>query len=107
MEIILPDEVFKVISKFTKADYRIYLVGGAVRDLLMKKPHKDWDLTTDATPEEIIKLFPDGFYENKFGTVGIPIKKVSRAGKGIKSIKGEKDIYDTLDTFPKDIHIIK
>src|SRR3989344_3273106 len=71
MEIILPDEVYTVISKFLKADYRIYLVGGAVRDLLMKKPHKDWDLTTDATPEEILKIFPDGFYENTFGTVGI------------------------------------
>ena len=71
MEIILPDEVYQVISKFTKADYRIYLVGGAVRDLLMKKSHKDWDLTTDATPEEILKLFPEGFYENTFGTVGI------------------------------------
>ena len=42
-----------------------------MRDLLMKKAHKDWDLTTDATPEEILKIFPDGFYENTFGTVGI------------------------------------
>lgn len=71
MEIILPDEVYKVISKFIEADYRIYLVGGAVRDLLMKKPHKDWDLTTDAIPEQILKIFPEGFYENTFGTVGI------------------------------------
>lgn len=71
MEIILPDEIYQVISKFTKSDYRIYLVGGAVRDLLMKKTHKDWDLTTDATPEEILEMFPEGFYENTFGTVGI------------------------------------
>ena len=71
MEIILPDEIYKVITKFTKAGYRVYLVGGAVRDILMKKPHKDWDLTTDATPEQILELFPDGFYENTFGTVGI------------------------------------
>lgn len=74
MEIILPDEIYQVISKFTEANFRIYLVGGAVRDILMKKPHKDWDLTTDATPEEILKIFPDGFYENKFGTVGINTK---------------------------------
>lgn len=71
MEIILPDEVYQVINKFLKADFRVYLVGGAVRDILMKRPHKDWDLTTDATPEQILELFPEGFYENVFGTVGI------------------------------------
>lgn len=77
MEIILPDAVYKVISKFTKSGFRIYLVGGAVRDLLMKKPHKDWDLTTDATPEQILEIFPDGFYENTFGTVGIKLSAFS------------------------------
>ena len=71
MEIILPDEIYQVINKFTKSGYKGFLVGGAVRDLLMKMPHKDWDLTTDATPEEILKIFPEGFYENTFGTVGI------------------------------------
>lgn len=74
MEIILPDEVYSVISKFVKAGFKIYLVGGAVRDILLKKPHKDWDLTTDAMPEETLQLFPDAFYENKFGTVGIHTK---------------------------------
>lgn len=74
MEIILPDGIYQVISKFLKANFRIYLVGGAVRDILMKKLHKDWDLTTDATPEQILEVFPDGFYENKFGTVGINTK---------------------------------
>ena len=49
------------------------MVGGCVRNLLMEKAVKDWDLTTSATPEQILKLFPDGFYDNKFGTVGIPI----------------------------------
>lgn len=45
-----------------------------MRDLLYGRAIKDWDFTTSATPEEILKLFPDGFYDNKFGTVGIPIK---------------------------------
>lgn len=71
MEIILPDEIYQLISKFLNSGFKIYLVGGVVRDILLKKPQKDWDLTTDATPEEILKIFPDGFYENKFGTVGL------------------------------------
>lgn len=71
MEIILPDEIYQLISRFINSGNKIYLVGGVVRDILLKKPQKDWDLTTDSTPEEILKLFPDGFYENKFGTVGL------------------------------------
>ena len=67
----LPKEVLKIINKFSNAGYQIYIVGGAVRDLLMDRPVHDWDFTTDAKPEEILKLFPDGFYDNKFGTVGV------------------------------------
>ena len=41
---------------------------------LMKKRIHDWDLTTDATPEELQEMFHHAFYENRFGTVGIPFK---------------------------------
>ena len=51
------------------------MVGGAVRDLLTKTEVKDWDFTTDATPEEIQKLFPDSYYDNKFGTVGVKLEE--------------------------------
>lgn len=71
----LPKETLKVFKKFQKAGFEIYLVGGAVRDLLLGKKVKACDFTTNATPEEIQKLFPDSFYDNLFGTVGIPINK--------------------------------
>lgn len=61
------------MNKFSEAGFQIYIVGGSVRDLLMNRPISDWDFTTDAKPEEILKLFPEGFYDNKFGTVGIPV----------------------------------
>ncbi|MDX1535981.1 MAG: HD domain-containing protein, partial [Candidatus Spechtbacterales bacterium] len=48
-----------------------YVVGGCVRDIMLKKEPNDWDITTDAKPEEIQKIFSDSFYENKFGTVGV------------------------------------
>ncbi|MBL7159394.1 HD domain-containing protein [Candidatus Microgenomates bacterium] len=64
-----------VFNKFQKSGFEIYLVGGAVRDLLMKKKIHDCDFTTNAKPEEIQKLFPETFYDNIFGTVGIPLKK--------------------------------
>lgn len=71
MEVQLPKFVLEILKKFKKAGFEIYVVGGAVRDLLMKKNADDWDFTTNATPEEILKIFPDGFYGNVFGTVGI------------------------------------
>lgn len=73
MQIKLPDQVKNILDKFTKAGYQIFIVGGAVRDLLMGKEVKDWDFTTDASPEEILKILPEGFYDNKFGTVGLAV----------------------------------
>jgi len=71
MKFKIPPFVSKILNTFQKAGHEIYIVGGAVHDLLMKRVVTDWDFTTDATPEIVLGLFPDGFYDNKFGTVGI------------------------------------
>jgi putative nucleotidyltransferase with HDIG domain len=71
----LPQSVTTIFDTFHKAGYQIYAVGGSVRDILMDRPTHGWDFTTDATPEEILKLFPDSFYDNQFGTVGIKLRK--------------------------------
>lgn len=74
MNYTLPAEVKNILEKFKKSGFQIYIVGGAVRDLLMKRGVQDWDFTTDAKPEEILKVIPEGFYDNKFGTVGLKTK---------------------------------
>ena len=71
MQFALPVFVKHILEKFEKAGFEIYVVGGAVRDVLTVKEAYDWDFTTNATPEEILKVFPEGFYDNQFGTVGI------------------------------------
>lgn len=71
MQTKLPPYVITILEKFKTAGFEIYIVGGAVRDLLLDRRDFDWDFTTNATPEEILKVFPEGFYDNKFGTVGI------------------------------------
>ncbi|MBI4036360.1 HD domain-containing protein [Candidatus Daviesbacteria bacterium] len=81
MNYTLPHDVKNILDKFQKAGFQIYIVGGAVRDLLMKRAVSDWDFTTDAKPEEILKIFPEGFYDNKFGTVGIPVKTTWKESK--------------------------
>lgn len=68
----LPDEVISILQKLKAAGFDGFVVGGAVRDLLTGRPVDDWDFTTSAIPEEIQKVFPGSFYDNKFGTVGIP-----------------------------------
>ena len=68
----IPENVLEVYRKLSKEGFESYLVGGSVRDLLLGRSVKDWDLTTNATPKELTKVFPDGFYNNEFGTVGIP-----------------------------------
>src|SRR3989344_1910641 len=71
MKFNVPEEIINIAEKLQKAGFRAYLVGGCVRDLLLGKDPKDWDITTNANPEEIQKIFPDSVYENKFGTVGV------------------------------------
>ena len=74
MNFDIPDEIVSIYKKLEKSGFEVYLVGGCVRNLLLKKDVKDWDLTTIATPQQILKNFPSGFYDNQFGTVGLPLK---------------------------------
>jgi len=77
MDIKIAREPLFIIKQLQAKGFEGYIVGGAVRDTLINSQGnylvttKDYDLTTNATPEEIQKIFPDNFYENKFGTVGI------------------------------------
>ncbi len=75
MSYAIPDEIISVYEKLENAGFEVFLIGGCVRNLVMGITVKDWDLTTNATPNEIQSLFPDSFYDNSFGTVGVPIEK--------------------------------
>jgi len=50
------DEVREVCAELAKAGFEAYLVGGCVRDMILKREPKDWDVATNAKPEEILKL---------------------------------------------------
>lgn len=69
----LPEAVKKFLETFKKNKFEIYVVGGAVRNLLLKREVINWDFTTSATPSKIQELFPDSFYNNIYGTVSVPI----------------------------------
>lgn len=67
----IPSEVTRVTEALENAGFQAYLVGGCVRDLIIGKKPKDWDITTDAKPDQITGLFEHSFYNNSFGTVGV------------------------------------
>ena len=74
---LIPKDVLWVCEMLSKNNFDSYLVGGCVRDLFLFREPKDWDITTNATPDEIINIFgtDETVYENPFGTVGVKIRK--------------------------------
>jgi len=90
---LIPKEVKSVIDSLKKAGFEAYIVGGCVRDFLVEKDPNDWDVTTNAKPEEIQKVFPDSFYENKFLTV------TARTAAFAKGFGGPKEIEITTYRF--------
>ncbi|MCH5202729.1 MAG: HD domain-containing protein [Oscillospiraceae bacterium] len=74
MKINLPENVVNIINILESSGFECYLVGGSVRDILLKLEPKDYDLTTNAKPEEILSVFSD--YKTfdagiKHGTVSV------------------------------------
>jgi len=87
----IPQEVTRVTKKLEEAGFQAYLVGGCVRDLLIGREPKDWDVTTNTKPEQIITLFEKTVYENTFGTVGVIVSRET---------DGKDVIRETIEVTP-------
>ena len=61
MIIDLPKNVENIIGSLEEHGFEGFAVGGCVRDSLLKKTPKDWDITTDALPEDMKKIFKKTF----------------------------------------------
>ena len=71
----IPEEIRTVAKTLKDGGFESYLIGGCVRDIILGRKPRDWDITTNATPDKIIPLFPKTFYENTYGTVGVVNEK--------------------------------
>lgn len=75
----IPKNVLLALEKLKEKGFEAYIVGGCTRDLFMGKEPSDWDIATNAKPEEIQAIFQEQgiktFYENNFGTVGVVFPK--------------------------------
>lgn len=95
MKYPISDEVIDILKRFKENKFEIYIVGGAVRDLLMGKSVYDWDFTTNATPEQMLNLFDSAYYTNDFGMVGLPSQKDNERPFEITTFRTESEYTDS------------
>ncbi|MEI6156162.1 MAG: hypothetical protein WCP88_03045 [bacterium] len=73
----IPHDIADLLRALRTAGFGAYVVGGAVRDVIAGRTPADWDLATEATPDQLRALFPNATYENRFGTVGVPTNEAT------------------------------
>jgi len=73
---LLKANAISVVRRLRESGHQAYLCGGCVRDLLLKRKPADYDVTTDATPEQVMRIFPQTYAVGaQFGVVLIPLPK--------------------------------
>ena len=87
----VPVEVLDLLGTLWAAGHAAYVVGGSLRDAILGRPAKDWDLATDALPEQTLAVFPDASYENRFGTVAV---RRDREAYEITTFRSDHDYAD-------------
>jgi poly(A) polymerase len=91
----LPFYVKEALQKLDEAGHIAYLVGGCVRDFLLRQPSKDHDIATSADPDELCRLFPNAVTVGKsFGVIKVPIELEGGS---------EKQIMLEIATFRQDL----
>lgn len=96
----IPKEVLQIAAVLESAGFEAYAVGGAVRDIMLNREPKDWDVATNATPDKVQELFPDSVYENDFGTVGVKVRIKNnelRIGNGSEKGNGEEERVEIIE----------
>jgi len=66
----------RIVETLRQQGFQAYLVGGCVRDLLLNREPKDYDVATDATPQKVMEIFPETYAVGaQFGVVLVPTPK--------------------------------
>ena len=113
----IPEEVKFIINELRKKGFEAYIVGGCVRDLLLARRSEseggrnvepdDWDVATNAKPEEIRKIFPKNFYENKFLTVTVQTENQNPKLKEIEITTYRSEAKYTDKRHPDEVKFAK
>jgi len=89
-----------IVQTLRQRGFQAYLVGGCVRDLLLRREPKDYDVATDATPAHVMEVFPETYAVGaQFGVVLVPLPEADRSGPNATS----KSCAVEVATFRSDI----
>jgi len=90
----VPDDIKSLARIFSRHGHSLYLVGGAIRDYLLRLKNDDYDFSTDATPSEVVGMFPSSTLPTgiKHGTVTVRFKRQSFE---ITTFRAEGDYSDS------------
>ena len=79
---MLKDFATSIVQTLRQQGFQAYLVGGCVRDLLLGREPKDYDVATSATPQEVMRIFPETYAVGaQFGVVLVPAPESSSAAE--------------------------
>lgn len=81
----IPNEIKFVLRELNEKGFEAYIVGGCVRDFLRGEEPKDWDITTNAKPEQISKIFLRSFADNNFGTIKVQITRLDAVSADVEA----------------------
>lgn len=91
-----------IVRTLRNHGHKAYLVGGCVRDLLLKREPADYDVATDATPQRVMEIFPQTFAVGaQFGVVLVPLPKNELGASAVGP--GEKVPIVEVATFRSDV----
>src|SRR5437016_8080426 len=98
----LKQHAISIVQSLREAGHQAYLVGGCVRDLLLGCEPDDYDITTDATPNQVMGIFPETYAVGaQFGVVLVPVPERDAAAA---SAEGSSKSYEVeVATFRSDI----
>lgn len=102
-EIMLKDFATSIVQTLRQRGFQAYLVGGCVRDLLLGREPKDYDVATNATPEQVMGIFPETYGVGaQFGVVLVPVPERDVAGN-VSTESSSKSHTVEVATFRSDI----
>src|SRR5450755_4358379 len=100
---MLKDFATSIVQTMRQGGFQAYLVGGCVRDLLLGRAPKDYDVATNATPDQVMSLFPETYAVGaQFGVVLVPAPETEGARDGLNEV-GAKSHAVEVATFRSDI----
>lgn len=102
-EFEIPDPVLELIRTLKTNSFQGWIVGGAVRTMLLNKTPHDWDVTTDAKPDEVSKIFPHAIETGvMYGTVTVILDDLPIQ---VTTFRKESE-YENFRK-PKDVHYVQ